>query len=81
MKDVPDRAKLMRIMASQSPNRMESITIPEGRYGQSANKTMRELRKVHFPGFALEEITTEGKRQPNLTALLLTGKNRNCLER
>jgi len=27
MKDVPDRAKLMRIMASQSPNRVESITI------------------------------------------------------
>jgi hypothetical protein len=27
MKDIPDTAKLMRIMASQSPNRVESITI------------------------------------------------------
>jgi len=80
MKDVPDGAKLMMIMASQPPNRVESITIPNGRYGQSANKTKRELRRVHFPGSALEEIISEGKQQPNLTAMLFTGRNRNCLE-
>jgi len=81
MKAVPDTAKLMRIVASQSPNRVESITIPDGRYGQSANKTMRELGRVHFPGSTLEVMTSEVEWQPNLTALLLTGRNSNCLQR
>jgi len=76
MKDVPDTAKLIRIVASQSSNRVESTTIHGGRYGQSANKAMRELRRVHFPGSALEEMNSEGKQQPNLTALLLRGRNR-----
>jgi hypothetical protein len=81
MKDVPDTAKLIRIMASQSPNGVESTTIHDGRYGQFANKAMTELRRVHFPGSALEEMTSEGERQPNLTPLLLTERNRNYLER
>jgi protein subunit release factor A len=80
MKGVPDTAKLMRIMANQSPIRVESIMIPDGRYGQYANKTIRQIRRVHFPGSALEDMTSEGQRQPNLTALLLTGRNRDCLE-
>jgi hypothetical protein len=30
IEDVPDRARLMRIMASQWANRMESIKLPDG---------------------------------------------------
>jgi hypothetical protein len=68
IKDVPDRARLMRIMASQSANRVESIKLLDGRYTQSGKETLRELYRVHFPGSAGEEVTLEGQGQPNLRA-------------
>jgi hypothetical protein len=43
IKGVPDRARLMRIMASQSANRVESIKLLDGRYTLSGKKTLREL--------------------------------------
>lgn len=43
IKNVFDRAKFMRIMASQSHNRVESIKIPDGQYRKSGNETTREL--------------------------------------
>jgi hypothetical protein len=46
--DVSDRARLMRIMVSQSANRVESIKLPDGRYTQSGKETLRELYKSLF---------------------------------
>jgi hypothetical protein len=46
----------MRIMASQSANRVESIKILDGRYTQSGKETLMELYRVHFPGSAGEEV-------------------------
>jgi hypothetical protein len=40
---------------------MSSIT-------QSRKETLRELCRVHFPGFAGEDVTLEGQGQPNLRA-------------
>jgi hypothetical protein len=57
----------MRIMASQSANRVESKLL-DGRYTQSGKETLRELYRVHFPGSAEEEVTSEGQGQPNLRA-------------
>jgi hypothetical protein len=58
----------MRIMASQSANRVESIKLLDGRYTQSGKETLRELHRVHFPESAGEEVTLEGQRKPNLRA-------------
>jgi hypothetical protein len=58
----------MRIMASQSANRVESIKLLDGRYTQSGKETLRELYRVHFSGSAGEETTLEGQGQPNLRA-------------
>jgi hypothetical protein len=50
IEDVPDRARLMRNMASQSANRVESIKLLDGQYTQSGTETLREIYRVHFPG-------------------------------
>jgi hypothetical protein len=68
IEDVPDRARLMRIKASRSANRVESIKLLDGQYTQSGKETLRELYRVHFPGSAGEEVTLEGQGQPNLRA-------------
>jgi hypothetical protein len=68
IEDVTDRARLMRIMASQLANRVESIQLLDGRYTQSGIETLREIYRVHFPGSAGEEVTLEGQGQPNLRA-------------
>jgi hypothetical protein len=49
----------MRIRASQSANRVESIKLLDGQYTQSGKQTLRELHRVHFPGSAGEEVTLE----------------------
>jgi hypothetical protein len=67
IEDVPDRARLMRIMASQLANWMESIKLLDDRYTQSGKETQRELYRVHFPGSA-GQVTLEGQGQPNLRA-------------
>jgi hypothetical protein len=48
--DVPDRARLMRIMASQLANRVESVKRLDGRYTQSGKEMLRELYKFIFQG-------------------------------
>jgi hypothetical protein len=58
----------MRIIASQSANRVESIKLLNGQYTQTGKKTLRELYRVHSPGSAGEEVTLEGHGQPNLRA-------------
>jgi hypothetical protein len=56
-------ARLMRIMASQSANRVESVKLLDGLHTQSGKETLRELHRVHFPGSAGEEVTLEGQGQ------------------
>jgi hypothetical protein len=68
IQDVPNGARLTRIMASQSNNRVGSIKIPDGQYTQSGKETLRELYRIHFIGSAGVEVTLEGHRQPNLRA-------------
>jgi hypothetical protein len=66
-KHVPDRAKLMRIMASQSVSWVQSVKLPDDQYTQSRKETLRELHRFHFPGSA-GEVTLEREGQPNLRA-------------
>jgi hypothetical protein len=58
----------MRIMTSQSANRVEFSKLLDGQYTQSGKEALRELYRVHFPGFAGEEVILEGQGQPNLRA-------------
>jgi hypothetical protein len=48
IEDIPDRARLMRIIASQSASRVESIKLLDSRNKQSGKETLRELYRVHF---------------------------------
>jgi hypothetical protein len=43
IKDYPDRSRLMRIMASQSAKRVESIKLLDSRYTQSGKETLRDI--------------------------------------
>ena len=81
IKDVPDRARLMRIMGSQFANKVESIKLPDGQYTQSGRQTLRELYRVHFPGSAGEEVTLEGQGQPNLRAFAAHREDRELSKR
>jgi hypothetical protein len=58
----------MRIMASQSANRVESIKLLDDQNTQPGKETLKELYRIHFPGSAGEEVTLEGQGQPNLRA-------------
>jgi hypothetical protein len=42
IKDAPDRARLMRNMASQLANRVETIKLPEGQYAQCGKENLRK---------------------------------------
>jgi len=56
----------MRIMASHSTNRVESVQLTDGQHAQSGEETLRELCRVHFRGSAVEKMTWEGLGHPNL---------------
>ena len=56
----------MRIMASHSTNRLQSVQLPDGQHTQSGEETLWELYRVHFHGSAIEEMTWEGLGHPNL---------------
>jgi hypothetical protein len=56
----------MRIMASHTTSRLESVQLPDGQHTQSGEETLRELYRVHFCGLAVEEMTREGLGHPNL---------------
>jgi len=58
----------MRIMGSQSANRVEFVKLPNHQYTPSGKETLMEQYRLHFPRSAGEEVTLEGQGQPNLTA-------------
>jgi hypothetical protein len=66
IENVPDRARLMRIMANQSANKVDSIKLPNGRHTQAGIETLRKLYRAHFPGSAAGETTKLRQGQPNL---------------
>jgi hypothetical protein len=76
IKDVPDRARLTRIMASQ-PTGWNLLL--DGRY--DLEKEPGGAIHSHFPGSAGEEVTLEGQGQPNLRAFAAQGRTGNCLKR
>lgn len=58
------QARLMRTMASQAANRVESTELPDGRYTHS-EETLRELNRVNFLESVVEAMTLEGDGHPN----------------
>jgi hypothetical protein len=66
IENVPDRTRLMWIMANQSANKVGSIKLPNGHHTQAGIETLRELYRVHFPGSAAGETTELRQGEPNL---------------
>jgi hypothetical protein len=64
--NVPDRARLMRIMANQSANKVGSIKLPNGHHTQPGIETLRKLYRVSFPGATAGETIELRRGQPNL---------------
>jgi hypothetical protein len=50
VEDVPDKARLMRIMANQSANSVESIKLLDGQYTQSGKETLKDYTGFIFQG-------------------------------
>ena len=66
IENVPDRARIMRIMANQSPNTVGSIKLPNGCHTQAGIETLKELYRVHFSGATAGETVEIRQGQPNL---------------
>ena len=64
--DVPDRARLTRIMVSQLEYRVGSIKLPMAHIHNLEKETLSKLKRVHCPGNAGIKATLEGQGQPNL---------------
>jgi len=58
----------MRTNASTSASRVESTQLPDGRYTQFGEETLRELNRVNFLGSAVKAMTLEREGQPKLRA-------------
>jgi hypothetical protein len=65
-KDVPGSAKLMKIMATQTINRVSTIKLPDGQYTQTGKGKLKELFRVHFPDSKLIGDSDGGQGQQNL---------------
>jgi hypothetical protein len=59
IEDVPDRARLMSIMASRFDSRVGPIKLPDGQYTQTGKQTLRELYIIHIPGSIGVEVTSD----------------------
>jgi hypothetical protein len=66
IENVPDRARLMRMMANLSANKVGSIKLPNGCHTQAWIETPRELYRVHFPGATAGETIELRQGQPNM---------------
>jgi hypothetical protein len=66
IKNVPDRAHIIRIMASQSARKVSSIKLPNGQHTQAGTGTLKELQTVHFPASDAKEMTWQRQGQSNL---------------
>jgi hypothetical protein len=64
--NVPDRARVMRIIDNQLANKVGSIKLSNGRHTQAGIETLRELYRVHFLGSAAGETTELRQGQPHL---------------
>jgi hypothetical protein len=79
IENVPDRARLMMIMANQSANKVGSIKLPNGCHTQAGIETLKELYRVYFPGATAGETVEIRQGQPNWGHSLQTGTG-NCLK-
>ena len=80
IKDVPDRDRLMWIMASRLDTRVGSIKILDEKYTQTGKETPKELYRVHFSKYARADMTMMDRGTQTWEHLLLTRRNGNCLK-
>jgi hypothetical protein len=58
--DVPDNARLLKIMSKQATKEVSTIRLPNRQYTQTGKETLSKLFRVHFPDSILIDDLDNG---------------------